>query len=426
MIGIVNSGAGGSGGTLTVTAPAGVTVTASKDGKTYTRTANAQGVAVFKGLKTGVWSVTISDGVQNPTTMQVEITADYALTINFFMASISVTYPEGSTCKCAKGSNVLTAAGTSGSYTFTVPEAGDWAVSCTNGADTASKTVTITTDGQSETVNLAYQLYASDFNWASYGTLNTDYEIVYDNDTAIPETDWPTAENWKARLLTSNTLTPMKDGKIDVFCVGGGGGRIDMSDSSGGSWQYVGAGGYTKTALGIPVTASEENAIMIGAPGTNGSISVLPTNDGGTTSAFGCIAAGGQSAKKSIDGVDGGSGAPGYSEGARGIDGGDGGTGTGSNKGKGGKGQISQPGPNGETGNTREFGEENGTLYSYSGSQRDTYTEEDGPTIFVENSGNGAGGAIDWSIPDTSNKRYIRIDAAAGIVVIRNARGGAA
>ena len=34
MIGRVNTGGGGTGGTLTVTAPANVTVTVSKDGKT--------------------------------------------------------------------------------------------------------------------------------------------------------------------------------------------------------------------------------------------------------------------------------------------------------------------------------------------------------------------------------------------------------
>lgn len=155
-IGRTNAGGGGTGATLTVTAPAGVTVTAAKDGKTYTRTANAQGIAVFKGLATGTWAVTISDGTHNPTTQQVLITADYAVTISFFAATISVTYPAGSTCTCTKGSQVLTAPGTSGSYTFTVPETGDWVVSCTDGEQTASETVSITANGQTESVVLSY------------------------------------------------------------------------------------------------------------------------------------------------------------------------------------------------------------------------------------------------------------------------------
>ena len=41
----------------------------------YTRTINNSGTAVFKGLSTGVWTVTMSGGGQS-TTRTVEITAD--------------------------------------------------------------------------------------------------------------------------------------------------------------------------------------------------------------------------------------------------------------------------------------------------------------------------------------------------------------
>lgn len=50
------------GGTLTVTAPAGATVTATKDGKTLTRVAGADGVVVFRGLESGTWTVKIQLG----------------------------------------------------------------------------------------------------------------------------------------------------------------------------------------------------------------------------------------------------------------------------------------------------------------------------------------------------------------------------
>ena len=59
MVGRTNTGGGGSGGTLTVTGIAGHTVTATKDGKTYTRTFNSSGTAVFKGLSTGTWTVKV-------------------------------------------------------------------------------------------------------------------------------------------------------------------------------------------------------------------------------------------------------------------------------------------------------------------------------------------------------------------------------
>ena len=90
-IGKTNAGgSSGSGGTLTVTGIAGDIVTVSKDGKTYTRTFNSSGVAVFKGLSTGVWTVTMSGGGQS-TTRTVEITADYSLTIAYFSATITIT-----------------------------------------------------------------------------------------------------------------------------------------------------------------------------------------------------------------------------------------------------------------------------------------------------------------------------------------------
>ena len=71
-------------------------------------------------------------------------------------AVISVTYPAGSTCTCTKGSTTLTAEGTSGLYNFLVPEAGNWTVSCTDGANTASATVIIATQYENVDLELVY------------------------------------------------------------------------------------------------------------------------------------------------------------------------------------------------------------------------------------------------------------------------------
>ena len=78
-----NGGGGsGSGGTLTVTAPAGVTVTVSKDGKTKTKVAGSDGIVVFKGLASGSWTVTITDGSQTAQKVAA-INTDYAVAIIF-------------------------------------------------------------------------------------------------------------------------------------------------------------------------------------------------------------------------------------------------------------------------------------------------------------------------------------------------------
>lgn len=81
MIGRVNTG-GGTGGTLTVTAPANVTVTVSKDGKSKIKNSGTSGVVVFKGLASGTWTVTIT-GDGKTAQKNVVVTTDYSTAISF-------------------------------------------------------------------------------------------------------------------------------------------------------------------------------------------------------------------------------------------------------------------------------------------------------------------------------------------------------
>lgn len=158
MIGRTNAGGGGTGGTLTVNAPAGVTVIAtnSTTNRTYTRTANSDGIAVFKGLATGTYLVHITDGTTTSDNFTATVVADYELTVKFFAAYINVTYPAGSTCTCSDGSTTFTATSTSGSYQFVVPNTGTWTVNCTDGSQSASASVSITADEQTKSVALSY------------------------------------------------------------------------------------------------------------------------------------------------------------------------------------------------------------------------------------------------------------------------------
>ena len=77
-----NGSSGGAGATLTITAPAGCTVTISKDGKTKTKVAGTDGVAVFKGLATGTWTVTIANDTDTSTDT-VDLVADYTKEMSF-------------------------------------------------------------------------------------------------------------------------------------------------------------------------------------------------------------------------------------------------------------------------------------------------------------------------------------------------------
>lgn len=149
---------GGEGGTLTVTAPANVTVAVSKGGKTKTKNSGTSGVVVFKGLASGTWTLTITDGSQT-SSKPVVVTADYSTVIAFFAATINITYPAGSTCTCSDGTTTLSAPDTSGTWACIVPNAGTWTATSTSETETDSKAVTITTDGQSTSVELSYALF---------------------------------------------------------------------------------------------------------------------------------------------------------------------------------------------------------------------------------------------------------------------------
>lgn len=83
MIGMTNAGGGGSGCTLTITAPAGAAITVSNTaGKVKSKTVGANGLAVFRGLTEGKWTITITNGTDTAT-KTVEIKADYQAEITF-------------------------------------------------------------------------------------------------------------------------------------------------------------------------------------------------------------------------------------------------------------------------------------------------------------------------------------------------------
>ena len=144
---------GGAGGNLKVIALAGVAVTVTKGSKVKQKVADAAGVAMFTGLETGTWTVTLPADV-SPPTRTVDIDVDYVVVIAYFSATINITYPAGSTCTCSDGTTTLSAPDTSGTWVCIVPNVGTWTVSCTDGTKSKSADAAITTDGQSVSVAL--------------------------------------------------------------------------------------------------------------------------------------------------------------------------------------------------------------------------------------------------------------------------------
>nr|DAT32267.1 MAG TPA: hypothetical protein [Caudoviricetes sp.] len=323
---------------LTITAPVGATVTVSKDGKSKPSKVATTGTVVFKGLETGTWTITITNGTDTAT-KTVEIKADYSATISFN------TIPE---------------------FTYT-----------------------------------------------------GDFEIVSDDDQPITVSQG----NWKIRFLTSGTLTFTNlngaENGIDVFLVGGGG---------GGS-RAAGGGGYTKTLKAVKVSVGTAYLIEIGAGGIAGVGNSKAGSSGGTSSAFGVSANGGEAKTNgatSFVGANGGSGGgAGSSNGAGGKGGSDGSDGFHRNG-------TNQDSGKGQGTTTREFGESGGKLYA-GGGGGGTITSSNGgaggdggggdggntsgdATSGATNTGSGGGGAANSKAGGAGG---------SGIVIIRNTRGAA-
>ena len=83
----------------------------------------------------------------------------YVLGGTKLFAAIGVTYPAGSTVTCTNGATVLKAKTTTGEWVYAIPKAGTWTVTATNGTETASEAVSITTEGQSAKIELSYNTY---------------------------------------------------------------------------------------------------------------------------------------------------------------------------------------------------------------------------------------------------------------------------
>lgn len=101
------------------------------------------------------------DGYSKPnnTASKVSVagaTTNYEATYYYFTATINVTYPAGATLTCSLGDTVYTATTTTGTYQFKVHSVGTWTIKAVSGNESESAQVSITTDGQTESVELSF------------------------------------------------------------------------------------------------------------------------------------------------------------------------------------------------------------------------------------------------------------------------------
>lgn len=257
MIGRVNTG-GGSGCILTITAVANETVTISKNGKSKSKTTDSKGVAVFRGLDTGKWTITIvRDGV--PITRVATVTADYSVAIPLFAATINITYPAGSTCTCSEGTTTLSAPDTSGTWACIVPNAGTWTVTSTSGTETDSKAVTITTDGQSTSVELSYALFLFKPN-APSDIIAGEWEMpVNSTVTAEAELTVKSVNNYNGnRIISARTkgqIDLTEYSTLQATCKASGGSDTKLEVYSGSSVVASTAIGTDLTTVTVDISA---------------------------------------------------------------------------------------------------------------------------------------------------------------------------
>lgn len=143
---------------IVVTAPTGSTVTATLGTKVYTAT-ESSGKWTFDVEDYGTYTIKATKNGQTATdTVTVSVVQQYTATLSYFTATIHVSIDSGSTVTCTKGSKTQSkTASATGTVDFTVTESGTYTITATKSGETAEDTATITADGQTVNVKLAYR-----------------------------------------------------------------------------------------------------------------------------------------------------------------------------------------------------------------------------------------------------------------------------
>lgn len=202
-------------------------------------------------------------------------------------AVIGVTYPTGSTCTCTDGVKTLTAKDTTGKAMFIIPSAGTWTVTAVSGSKSKSKAVSITAEGQVETVTLMFETIlweaGSDQNTSltgGFGTNNASYaSYVTVGDSTVTITGNRTyfgegSDNWSygGNFYTKKKVTK---GEFEYFCAN----IITNTGKQTGNkaWLYA-ADQYdftednTIARLEIPVTTGETGVFKMPLTGVTSAV----------------------------------------------------------------------------------------------------------------------------------------------------------
>lgn len=181
---------GGKGGgtfpTIAVSAETGATITATNGNESISFDEVDSGLYVGYPTDYGTWTVTAVSGSRGATaTVEVTEVMLYSISMTLFGATLAITAPSGATVTVVdpNGTTVNTHTATGIVVNVTVYSAGTYTITAVDGADEASTTATVSTDGESVQVNVQFFV----------NPLNTDLMLLGDKTVyfnAYPEIKW--------------------------------------------------------------------------------------------------------------------------------------------------------------------------------------------------------------------------------------------
>ena len=157
-------------------------------------------------------------------------------------AVIAVTYPSGSTVTCTNGSKNLKAKDTTGKALFVIPSAGTWTVKAVKGSKSKSKAVSITAEGQVETVTLTYDLYI----FKSGSGLTSGYSVEGGGNVSNANISWSGSSDSGGISMYIKPAVALKD--YTKLCF-----DFECSYNYGGNYG-MGFGVGTDAAVGTMIT----------------------------------------------------------------------------------------------------------------------------------------------------------------------------
>lgn len=219
--------------------PVGAVCTCSYNGQTLTAK-DTSGRALFLVPSAGQWLVKATNGGQEvEDTVSITTQGQVAsVTLAFFSATIVCTFPVDCTSvTCTKDSTVLSVPSgslSSGSYTFDIPEPGDWVLYATNGMKEKTVTVTVAEE-KAYSAKLTFELVLFDGGdvsevtggWESSGSggsasANSKITLSVSDDTGYV----------KSRTLTTKNSIDLTDFSMLKASVQSANGTCSMSAGS--------------------------------------------------------------------------------------------------------------------------------------------------------------------------------------------------